>query len=412
MKGDNARTLTKNFSALAILQAMRYLIPFVVLPYVTPIIGVEHFGDIAIAYSIALIFQTIVNFSFDFIGARDVARNREDQDKVSDIVSTILCARIVLYVVAFVLLAGLVAVVPKFREIWLLILISVATAFFSMNVSEWFFQGIEKMEHITIVNVISRVVYLALIFLFIKEREDYLLYPLFNMLGFVMASGYSIIMMTKKYRCRLKIPSFARILDSFKIGKDLFVNQVCMSFCVNLPNILLGTLSGSAAAGLYDAAGKLHNAGKHSIDVLNRTFFPFLSRRMDKHNGYRRINFVFSLLLAVALFFLAPLLIRLLYSEEFVSAIPLLRILSVSVFFTGISSAYGLNYLMLVGREKLLRNITLTVTLVGVVLFVLLTKLYGTVGAAVAVVILNAGFAVSYFVAAKRCPSNENVVQS
>ena len=399
----NAKTLTKNFSALAVLQAMRYLIPFIVLPYVTPIIGVTHFGEIAVAYAIALIFQTVVNFSFDFIGARDVARNREDMGKVSEIVSTILCARIVLYVIAFVLLGGIVLAVPKFREIWLLILISVATAFFSMNVSEWFFQGIEKMEHITIVNVISRVVYIVLIFTFIKEREDYLLYPIFNLLGFVMASMYSIVMMTRRYKCRLHIPPFSKILDSFNIGKDLFVNQVCMSLCINLPNILLGTISGSAAAGLYDAAGKLHNAGKHSIDVLNRTFFPFLSRQMDKHTGYRRINFFFSLLLAVLLFFLAPLLIRLLYSDEFLPAIPLLRILAVSVFFTGISSAYGVNYLLLIGREKLLRNITLTVTLLGVVLFVVLTYLYSTVGAAVAVVILNAAFALSYFTAARRC---------
>ena len=399
----NAKTLTKNFSALAVLQAMRYLIPFIVLPYVTPIIGVTHFGEIAVAYAIALIFQTVVNFSFDFIGARDVARNREDKEKVSEIVSTILCARIVLYVIAFVLLGGIVLAVPKFREIWLLILISVVTAFFSMHVSEWFFQGIEKMEHITIVNVISRVVYIVLIFTFIKEREDYLLYPIFNLLGFVMASMYSIVMMTRRYKCRLRIPPFSKILDSFNIGKDLFVNQVCMSLCINLPNILLGTISGSAAAGLYDAAGKLHNAGKHSIDVLNRTFFPFLSRQMDKHTGYRRINFFFSLLLAVLLFFLAPLLIRLLYSDEFLPAIPLLRILAVSVFFTGISSAYGVNYLLLIGREKLLRNITLTVTLLGVVLFVVLTYLYSTVGAAVAVVILNAAFALSYFTAARRC---------
>ncbi len=185
-----------------------------------------------------------------------------------------------------------------------------------------------------------------------------------------------------------------------------------MSFCVNLPNILLGTISGSTAAGLYDAAGKLHNAGKHTIDVLNRTFFPFLSRRMNKHNSYRHINFAFSLLLALLLFAFAPFLIRLLFPEEFLPAIHLLRILSVSVFFTGISSAYGVNYLLLVGKEKLLRNITLTVTLIGVVLFVVMTYMFNTTGAAVAVVLVNAGFAISYFIAARRCPSPNEQIKS
>lgn len=403
-KGANAKTLTKNFSALAVLQAMRYLIPFIVLPYVTPIIGVEYFGDIAIAYSIGLIFQTFVNFSFDYIGARDVARNREDREKVSDIVSTIFCARILLYMAALVVLCGIVLVVPKFREIWPLILIAVATAFFSMHVSEWYFQGIEKMEHITIVNVISRVVYLILIFLFIKEREDYLLYPVFNLLGFVMAAAYSLSVMTMKYKCRLHIPPISEIIGLYKQGKVLFVNQLCMSFCVNLPNILLGTISGSAAAGLYEAAGRLHNAGKHTINILSRTFFPFLSRNMDEHDRYRRLNFVFSWLLSVLLFVSAPFLIHLLFSEEFESAIPLLRILSVSVFFVGLSSAYGVNYLLLVGRERLLRNITLVVTVLGILLFVLLTWLFGATGAAVAVVVLNAGFAISYFIASKNAP--------
>jgi PST family polysaccharide transporter len=132
---------------------------------------------------------------------------------------------------------------------------------------------------------------------------------------------------------------------------------------------------------------------------------------MDKHTGYRRINLVFSLLLAVLLFAFAPLLVRLLFAEEFRPAIPLLRILSVSVFFAGISSAYGVNYLLLVGREKLLRNITLIVTLFGVALFVTLTTLYDTTGAAVAVVILNAAFAISYFIAAKHCASQEQTIE-
>ena len=46
LKSKNTKTLTKNFSALAILQILRYLIPLIVLPYVTPIIGLEHFGEI------------------------------------------------------------------------------------------------------------------------------------------------------------------------------------------------------------------------------------------------------------------------------------------------------------------------------------------------------------------------------
>lgn len=410
-KSKNAQTLTKNFSALAILQVLRYFIPLIVLPYVTPIIGLEHFGEIAIASSITLIVQTFVNYSFGFMGARDIARNRENKDKVSEIVSTTLCAYVFLYLVMVLIAAVVVVSIPKFRSIWLVIAISLTWPIFSAFVSEWFFQGIEQMQNITIVNVVSRVVFLALVFVFIKEKEDYLLYPLFNSIGFMIAAVYSLVAIFKKYGCEFVIPSFGKILKYVKQGKDIFLNQACVMLLNKMPNIMLGTLSGASSAGLYDAAFRLQDAGYHGVDTLNRTFFPFLARRMDKHKAYRRVNFAFALIIAVVLFAFAPLLVRLLYSAEFAPSVPLLRILAVSVLFLGISSAYGVNHLLLIGKEKLVRNITFCVT--GGGLFLLIGMIYwlDEIGAAVTMVIVNATFAISYFIASKKV-ENENTIQT
>ena len=187
LRGQNTKTLTKNFSALAILQVLRYLIPLIVLPYVTPIIGLEHFGEIAIASSFTLIVQTFVNYSFGFMGARDIARNRNDREKVSIIVSTTLFAYLLIYLVMILLSIVVIFMIPKFRSIWIVIAVSLTWPLFSAFVCEWFFQGIEQMQNITIVNVLSRIVFLVLVFIFIKEKEDYLLYPLFNSIGFVIS---------------------------------------------------------------------------------------------------------------------------------------------------------------------------------------------------------------------------------
>jgi len=400
-KGHNSKTLTKNFSALAILQMLRYFIPLIVLPYVTPIIGLEHFGEIAIAASFTLIVQVFVNYSFSFMGARDIARNRDDKKKMSEIVSKTLFAYIGIYVVMVVLSAFLIFLVPKFRSIWLLISINLLTPVFSAMVCEWFFQGVEKMHNITIVNTLSRVLFLLSVFVLIKEEDDYIFYPVCEVLGHVVAGLYSIVVMTKKYECKIRFPGFATVLYYIKQGKDLFLNQSCMLLFNRLPNILLGNIAGSSAAGLYHAAFRLQEAGYHGVDTLNRTFFPFLARRMDKHKAYLRINFAFALFVAVVLFAFAPFFVRLLFAPEFTSAVKLLRILSFSILFLGISSAYGVNHLLLIGKEKLVRNITFCVIGSGFVLLIVMVRWFNETGAAITMVIVNMALAFSYFVATK-----------
>ena len=410
IKSKNTKTLTKNFSALAILQMLRYLIPLIVLPYVTPIIGLEHFGEIAISVSFGLIVQVFVNYSFGFMGARDIARNRDDKEKMSEIVSTTIFAYILIHAILMVLSLGVVFLIPKFRVIWFLILINLLTTIFSAMVCEWFFQGIEQMHNITIVNVLSRVVFLVLVFVFIKEKKDYWMYLLFNCFGFIIAAVYSIYMIFVKFKCRIIRPSFNRVLNYIKQGKDLFLNQACVLLLNKMPNILVGTMCGSAPAGLYDAAFRLQDAGYHGVDTLNRTFFPFLARRMEKHKVYRRINFAFALVISIILFAFAPLLVRLLYAPEFAPSVKLLRILAISVLFLGISSAYGVNHLLLIGKEKLVRNITFCVTGGGLLLLVAMIHWFDEMGAAFTMVIVKAMLALSYFVAAKRIERKEKLV--
>ena len=410
IKSKNTKTLTKNFSALAILQMLRYLIPLIVLPYVTPIIGLEHFGEIAISVSFGLIVQVFVNYSFGFMGARDIARNRDDKEKMSEIVSTTIFAYILIHAILMVLSLGVVFLIPKFRVIWFLILIKLLTTIFSAMVCEWFFQGIEQMHNITIVNVLSRVVFLVLVFVFIKEKKDYWMYLLFNCFGFIIAAVYSIYMIFVKFKCRIIRPSFNRVLNYIKQGKDLFLNQACVLLLNKMPNILVGTMCGSAPAGLYDAAFRLQDAGYHGVDTLNRTFFPFLARRMEKHKVYRRINFAFALVISIILFAFAPLLVRLLYAPEFAPSVKLLRILAISVLFLGISSAYGVNHLLLIGKEKLVRNITFCVTGGGLLLLVAMIHWFDEMGAAFTMVIVKAMLALSYFVAAKRIERKEKLV--
>ena len=64
----------------------------------------------------------------------------------------------------------------------------------------WYFQGVEKMKYLTIINVGSRIVFTVFIFVFVKQKEDYILVPLFNSLGAILGGVYALYVLLAKER--------------------------------------------------------------------------------------------------------------------------------------------------------------------------------------------------------------------
>src|SRR5699024_7183629 len=123
------------------------------------------------------------------------------------------------------------------------------------------------------------------------------------------------------------------------------------------------------------------------MTVVSRTFFPFLSRRIDKHSFYVKINLLLSIGFSVGLFVFAPFLIKIFFTSEFYDSIVVLRIMAFSIFFLSLSNIYGTNYMILQGHEKKLRNITIVSSVIGFVLSFPLIYYFDFIGAAATVTI-------------------------
>ena len=104
------------------------------------------------------------------------------------------------------------------------------------------------------------------------------------------------------------------------------------------------------------------------LGVLSRTFFPFLSRRIDKHDTYVKISGSISIFFGIVLFLGAELLVKIFYTDDFTDSIVVIRIMSVAPFFLFLMNTYGTNYLVIVKKEKILRNIILYCSIGGFIL--------------------------------------------
>jgi len=378
------------------------------MPYLAKVIGVEGFGKIAFASAVVVWFQTISDWGFNYTATRDVAKNRENKEKVSEIFSNVLLARCLLMVVSFILLLIIIAIVPKFKENYKIILVTFLLIPGHIMFPDWFFQAIERMKYITILNLLAKLLFTIAVFVFIKDKNDYILQPLFTSLGYLVSGILAMYIIAYKWKITIKKPKLSSIINTIKGSTNVFLNNFFPNLYNSFSIMLLGFLGGPISNGLLNAGSKFVDIAQQFMNVVSRTFFPFLSRKLDQHNKYVKINVYLSLFLSLLLFLFAPIIIKIFYTSEFYQSINILRFLSITVFFMSIRNAYGTHYMLLTGHEKELWNLTFWTSILGFIIAFPLVYYFDYWGVAINIFLIKGIMAFTVILKAKKIKNTFN----
>ncbi|WPC34793.1 flippase [Acinetobacter sp. YWS30-1] len=397
----DGKALASNFGYLMIMQIAGYIFPLLTIPYLARVIGVDGFGKIAFAAAVIVWFQTITDWGFSYTATRDVARNRGNLEKISEIFSNVLWAKSLLALISFIILFILTEFIPYLKDNQTLLFITFMLVPAKILFADWFFQAIEKMKFITIFDLISKAIFTACIFLFIKEKSDFILQPLFLSLGSILVGIVSFYLILFKWKVKIIAPKGKEIILTINNSKDVFINNIVPNLYNSFSSVLLGFWGGNIANGLLDAGSKFANIAQQFINILSRVFFPFLSRRSDKHSIYEKINILITMISAILLIILAPFIIKIFFTPEFYDATLVLQIIAFSLIFQGLISTYGLNYMIIQGYEKSLRNITIVSSIIGFIVCFPLIYFYSFLGAAITITLTRAILGLSIMFKAK-----------
>lgn len=404
---NDSKVIASNFGYLTLLQVAGYLFPLLTIPYLARVIGVEGFGKIAFAAGVTVWLRTITDWGFNYTATRDVSMHRNDADKVSEIFSQVLWARLLIMFFSFFILLLAIALIPIFHENMSILLISFLLVPGNILFPEWFFQALERMKYITIFSLISKAIFTILIFVFIKVKSDYLLQPLFMSLGFMVCGIFAMYTIIVRWNVKLQRPDLSKILALIKGSTDVFINNLMPNLYNSFSTILLGFFSGSTANGILDAGSKFVNISQQFLRIISRVFFPLLSRKINTHGLYAKINLSLSFIAFISILLLAPILIKIFYTAEFSNAVTVLRIMSTSIIFTALISTFGTNFMIVKGYEKELRNLTTICSLIGFVLAFPLIYFYSYIGAAVTISVTRALLGLSIMFKSKSIKTNE-----
>lgn len=402
LSSKDGRTLFANLGYLSLLQIAGYIFPLITIPYLAKVIGVDGFGKIAFASSVIIWFQTISDWGFNYTATRDVAKNRSDIERVSDIFSSVFWARCLLMIVSFIILVFLIILIPKFREDSNVIFATFLMIPGYIMFPEWFFQAMERMKYITILNILSKALFTVAVFIFVKGKSDYILQPLFVSCGYILSGILAFYYIRRIWGIRLKIVPTKKIINTIRMSFDVFLNNLLPNLYNSFSTMLLGFVGGPSSNGLYDAGCKFVNIAQQFMQVVSRTFFPFLSRKIEKHHIYVLINIFLAAVGSLLLFLLSPLLIKIFFTSEFYPSITIMKVMSISLFFLMLGDVYGTNYLIIKGKERQLRNISLICSLIGFAISFPLIHYFDYIGAALTVTITRGLLGFSSMFYAKR----------
>ena len=384
-QSKDSKVLVENFAYLSLLQIAGYVFPLITMPYLARVIGVEGFGKIAFASGIITWIQTIADWGFNYTATRDVAKNRDDKKKVSEIFSNVLWSRCLLMLCSFLILLLLVMVIPQFRANSTVILVTFLMVPGHIMFPDWFFQAMERMKYITWLNLLSKSLFTLAVFLFVKEKDDYVLQPLFVSLGFILSGVVALYYILFRWQVKLLRPSLSALKVTIGKSTDVFINDLMPNLYNSFSTILLGFWGGSISNGKLEAGNRFVSIGRQFMQIITRVFFPFLSRKIEHHHAYAVLNLCIGGLGTLFLFLCAPWLIKLFFTSEFNDSIVVLRICSFAILFSALNSAYGVNFMITRGFDRQLRNITIVVSIIGFVISFPLVYYFDYVGAALTI---------------------------
>lgn len=381
---SEGKTLAKNFVYLFLLQIASYIFPFITLPYLARVIGVDYFGKIAIGAAIVAYFQSIVDYSFNYSSVKEIARNKHDKERVSKIVSTTIAAKIFLMLISIILLFAMIELIPYMNVHRKVILVTFLLIPGQVLFMDWYFQAIEDMKYITILSVVSKLFFTIMIFFCIKDKSDYLLQPILTAGGYILSGIACVVIMQMKFEFKFIMPSFKEVIKTIKEGRSMFLSLFLPTIYTNLNTLILGAFKGNTATGIYNGASKFTSLSYSFFLLISRTCYPFFARRMDKHKTYVVFSLTIATIISLVLFFFARSLVYLLLGPEFEEAIIVLKIVAFTPIAMSLMNSYGFNCLVLKGREDIMRNIVISITILGLFLGIGGTILWSYIGVAVA----------------------------
>ena len=345
------KAIVENASYLSVLQIVLLLAPLITYPYLVRVLGMELYGVIVSAQVLVSYASIIIDFGTNSVCTKHVSINRDNPKMLSEIVSSVLLIRSLLSLICFAIYVIVVLLIPAYREFFLLFLLTYGLVLQEILFPQYFFQGIENMKYVTIINVLFKAIFIALIFIVVKSPKDFILVPILYVIGYTVSSVTSIIIIVKM-GIKLRMPKLDRVLVYVKDSSPLLATSIIGTIKDKFNYFFFFFSIGMSDVVIYDLGIKLNGLIAKPVNIMEIVMFPRFAKSRNFKNIKRFAVFSFfcSLTMCALLNLFLPFLVDFFLHEQ-VDMFPI-RLLSIAPVILAISGILGNDFMVAFGYNK------------------------------------------------------------
>lgn len=384
----------ENIAALATIKGLEYLLAFITFPYLTRVLQVEMFGTVVFAQGLINYFTLFTDYGFNLLGPKEIAQN-DEADKRSRVFAKIFFAKLLLLLIAIVVfITGIFCLNLYFKVDVLLYTVVFLTVIGNVMFPVWFFQGIQQMLYITLVNVIARFCSIAGIFYFVKQPQDYILAALFQAIVPLVAGICSWVILVKNFSEVLCLPTFDEVRNTLKEGWGIFASTVAINLYTASNIVFLGFLTNPVTVGYFSGAKKIIDNITQLMSPISQAVYPHISKLVTQSPKEVK-PFLKKVLLilgggtfigSVFIFIFADFVVEILLGSGYEQSVLLLRIMAFLPFIIAMSNVFGIQIMLPFGMQSIFSRILICAAALNTCMVLPLIYFWQDIGVSISIV--------------------------
>jgi len=396
---NTVQRIAKNTAVLLISRITSYVLNFLFFMYTARYLGTEGFGILSFALAFTGIFGIFIDFGLGQLTIREVAR---DKSLTSKYLVNISAMKVILAVIIFGLIALVINLLgypeQTIKVVYLLSFSVIFNAF--TQVFNSIFQGFEKMEYVSLGQILNSILMLSGVIFAIKLGVGVVGFTSPFLIASIVVLGYSLFVLKWKFVNTTLIEAPWKIGIDWNFWKSTIkealpfgLTGIFITIYYYIDTVMLSLIvpNANAVIGWYNAAYRLILVLISIPSLYVTAIYPVMSKFFK--SSEKSLKFIFersikymlliSIPIVIGTTLLADRIILLIFGSEYVPSIIALQILIWSFLFASIGGVFG--YLLnSINRQATLAKIVGCGMALNIMLNMLFIPNYSYIGASIA----------------------------
>lgn len=388
------KSIKKNFLYNIFLNVSTVIFPLITAPYISRVLEPDGVGLNNFANTYAGYFALVALLGIPTYGVREVSKVRDNKVALSKLISQLMSIATITTIVVSLIYLITIALIGQLTENYLIFMLAGFAIYLAPFKINWYYQGVEEFGFITFRSLVIRTLSVILLFIFVREKNDLILFVVLHVAGNVLADVWNYAKLRNAgIRPHLTFQGLKPHISPLLV---LFASSIAISIYTVLDTLMIGFIKDYEEVGYYTNAMQMSKVILNAVTSLSIVAVPRVSLYM-KENNYVKINELinksFSVVsflafpVAVGLACISPTFVPLFFGEKFVGSVIPLVILSMLIISIGFNNLAGIQILIGMGLDRLFLYSVLIGTISNFIMNCFLIPIGGAVGASFASII-------------------------